>query len=278
MNKKNLWEKMHEAATFIQSKTQLKPDYGIILGSGLGSLTDKIETIDEIDYADIPYFPEITVKGHVGKLIFGLLGGKKVVACKGRFHYYEGYSMQEVTFPVRVLKALGANTLIVSNAAGSTNGNIETGHVMFINDHINLQAEHPLRGENDERLGPRFPDMMHTYDKALLERAKEAAKSTTLTCHEGVYVGLQGPTLETPAEYRYLHIIGGDAVGMSTVPEVIVARHMDMRVFGVSVITDMGYPYEAIKETTHDIVLDVASKTAPELAKLIEKLIESDQG
>ncbi|TVR82624.1 MAG: purine-nucleoside phosphorylase [Chitinophagaceae bacterium] len=273
----NLLEKIEQTTTFINGKTRIKPQYGIILGSGLGELTNKIEIHDEILFEDIPNFPASTVVGHDGKLIFGYIAEKAVVVSKGRFHYYEGYSMEEVTFPVRIFKTLGASTLIVSNAAGSTNPDFKTGEVMFINDHINLHAEHPLRGKNYDQLGPRFPDMMDAYDKDLLNLAKEIAKELNIKPNEGVYIGLQGPTLETPAEYKYLHIIGGDAVGMSTVPEVIVARHMDMRVFGLSVITDMGYPKDVIKKTTHEIVIEVASKQAPLLAKLVEQLIKRDK-
>lgn len=267
-------ERMNEAVQFIHEQADFKPEYGIVLGSGLGNLSDEIEQVAAIPYTDIPHFPHSTVKGHGGKLILGLLSGKKVVAMQGRFHYYEGYSPQEVTFPIRVMKQLGVETLLLSNAAGGLQEHIKIGDLVLINDHINLQPENPLRGKNYDELGPRFPDMMHTYDKELLGRASEIAGLNNIAYHHGVYVGVPGPTLETPAEYTYLHTIGGDAVGMSTVPEVIVARHMDMRVFAVSVITDQGYPKEAIRELTHEDVLRVAGEAEPKVRLIIRELLK----
>jgi len=266
---------INESVKFIQGRTDFKPQYGIILGTGLGNLVGEIEPIATIDYADIPHFPVSTVESHKGKLIFGMLGGKRVVAMQGRFHYYEGYSMQQVTFPVRVLKFLGIEILFISNASGGLNPNYRNGHLMVLNDHINLQPEHPLRGKNYDELGPRFPDMLHTYDRKLIEKALAIAKEENIDCHEGVYVSLQGPCLETPAEYKFLNIIGGDAVGMSTVPEIIVAKHMELKVFAISVITDMGYPKELIKETSLEDVIKVAKTAEPKMTLILKRLIES---
>ncbi len=269
----NLLEKLKETTSFIKGKINFEPEFGIVLGTGLGRLTEEIDIQLELPYSDIPHFPVSTVMGHSGKLIFGTLEGKKVVAMAGRFHYYEGYSMKEVTFPIRVMRLLGIRLLCVSNAAGSLNPEIKTGDLMIIRDHINLQPEHPLRGHNYEELGPRFPDMLHTYNKELIEEGLKIAAEQNIRCHTGVYVGVQGPTLETPAEYKFMHIIGGDAVGMSTVPEVIVARHMNLDVFAVSVATDMGYPPEIIKVTTHEEVVKVADEAAPKVTALIKELI-----
>jgi purine-nucleoside phosphorylase len=271
----NLITKIQETVKFIQQKVNFQPQYGIILGTGLGNLVNDIETHATLDYADIPHFPVSTVESHKGKLIFGMLGGKRVVAMQGRFHYYEGYSMKEVTFPVRVLKFLGIEILLLSNASGGLNPNYRIGHLMILNDHINLQPEHPLRGKNEEALGPRFPDMLHTYDKQLIKKGLEIAKAHQIDCHEGVYVSVQGPCLETPAEYKYFHIIGGDAVGMSTVPEIIVAKHMELKVFAISVITDMGYPKELIQETSLQDVINVAKTAEPKMTLILKELIAS---
>jgi purine-nucleoside phosphorylase len=213
-----------------------------------------------------------TVKGHGGKLLFGKLNGKEVVMLSGRFHYYEGYSMQEVTFPVRVMKLLGAEMLMVSNAAGGMNIDFKVGDLMMINDHINLFPEHPLRGRNDEKIGPRFPDMTEPYALDLIAKARTIAAKHEILVHEGVYIGLQGPTFETKAEYKFLHVIGGDTVGMSTVPEVIVARHMDMKVFGMSVVTDLGIR-EEMNEITHEEVLEAANAAAPKMALIFKELL-----
>lgn len=234
------FEQIQETASFIRSKIKNAPVAGIILGSGLGDLAKVVEAEVEIAYSEIPNFPHSTVEGHAGKLIFGTLKGRHVVLMAGRFHYYEGYTMQEVTFPVRVMKALGVETLFVSNAAGGMNPAFKVGDIMFIKDHINQFPEHPLRGQNDDRLGTRFPDMSEPYNLGLLAKAKAIAQKLEIPVHEGVYIGLQGPTFETRAEYHWLHVIGGDAVGMSTVPEVIVAIHGGMKVFATSIITDLG--------------------------------------
>ncbi|MEN0004994.1 MAG: purine-nucleoside phosphorylase [Bacteroidota bacterium] len=268
-----LYEHLQEALTFIRSVTKFQPQFGIILGTGLGNLSKQIELAAIIPYEDIPHFPTSTVESHQGKLIFGHLSGRPIVAMAGRFHYYEGYSMQQVTFPVRVLKMLDIERLIISNAAGSTNQHIEAGDLVFIKDHINLQPENPLRGPNDERLGPRFPDMLHTYDRALNAKALSIANRLHIRAHEGVYVGLQGPNLETPAEYRFLHTIGGDVVGMSTVPEVLVARHMNLPLLVVSVVSNKCYPIEEIKETTLESVISVVQGVEPKLTALIKELL-----
>jgi len=267
-----LYDRIQETAAYIKSRTSATPLVGIILGSGLGDLTDMTEKELEIPYSEIPHFPVSTVIGHSGKMVFGKIGGKSVVLMSGRFHYYEGYDMQMVTFPVRVMKAMGVETLVVSNAAGGMNKTFTIGDLMIITDHINLFPEHPLRGPNDERLGTRFPDMSHTYDEALRNKAKEIAASRGIELKEGVYTGLQGPTFETPAEYRWLHIIGGDAVGMSTVPEVIVARHGGMRVFAMSVITDIGISDVPVT-ITHEEVLEAAQAAAPKMAAIVADLI-----
>lgn len=264
--------KLNETVLFIQSKTTIKPQVGIILGSGLGGLVNELEITTSLAYEEIPNFPVSTVKGHGGKLLFGRLNGKEVVMLSGRFHYYEGYNMQEVTFPVRVMKMLGAELLMVSNAAGGMNKNFKVGDLMIINDHINLFPEHPLRGKNDEQIGPRFPDMTEPYSLELVEKAKAIATKHTIHVHEGVYIGLQGPTFETRAEYRFLHVIGGDTVGMSTVPEVIVAIHMGMRVFGMSVVTDLGIR-EDMNIITHEEVLEAANAAAPKMALIFKELL-----
>ncbi|MBL7720272.1 MAG: purine-nucleoside phosphorylase [Flavipsychrobacter sp.] len=268
----SLYDKIHETADFIKGKISTAPAAGIILGSGLGGLVDLVTVSLEIPYGEIPNFPVSTVKGHAGKLIFGTIADTNVVMMGGRFHYYEGYSMEEVTFPVRVMKALGVDTLVVSNAAGCMNVKWKVGDIMIITDHINQFPEHPLRGANDERLGPRFPDMTEVYDKALIGEAKKIAAAQGLDVKEGVYVGLQGPTFETKAEYGWLLSIGGDVVGMSTVPEVIVARHGGMRVFAASIVTDMGIR-EDDNVITHEEVLAAANEAAPKLAGLVASLV-----
>lgn len=268
----NLFDRIQETTAYIQGQVQHKPTVGIILGSGLGDLSAQIKVDVELPYENIPHFPVSTVQGHAGKLLFGKSGEKDVMMMSGRFHYYEGYTMDAVTFPVRVMKALGVQTLMVSNAAGGMNREFKVGDIMLINDHINLFPEHPLRGPNDDRLGLRFPDMGEPYAKDLLEKAKVIAQNNNINVKEGVYVGLQGPTFETPAEYRWLHIIGGDAVGMSTVPEVIVAIHSGMKVFAASIITDLGGG-EQVEKVTLEEVLAAAGKAAPLLAKIITDLI-----
>lgn len=263
---------LSETVNFIRSKTGMIPDAGIILGSGLGGLVEELDIELSLAYEEIPHFPISTVKGHGGKLLFGTLNGRNVVMLSGRFHYYEGYSMQAVTFPVRVMKMLGARVLMVSNAAGGMNPSFRVGDLMMITDHINLFPEHPLRGRNEETLGPRFPDMTEPYSLRLLAEARKLAGALNIAVHEGVYIGLQGPTFETKAEYRFLHVIGGDTVGMSTVPEVIVARHMDMEVFGMSVVTDLGIR-EDMNIITHEEVLEAANAAAPKMARLFKELV-----
>lgn len=267
-----LFEKIQESAAFLKSKAPSLPRFGIILGSGLGGLTDVIENPVAVPYEAIPNFPVSTVQGHKGQLIFGELSGVPVLMMAGRFHYYEGYNMQEVTFPVRVMRALGIDTLIVSNAAGAMNSVYQVGDIMLIRDHVNLFPEHPLRGANDERLGPRFPDMSEPYNKQLLSIAKEVAAQQGLLVQEGVYIGLQGPTFETRAEYEWLYRIGGDVVGMSTVPEVIVAIHGGMKVFGASIVTDIGIREEE-NTITHEEVLEAANAAAPKLAALVAGVV-----
>ncbi len=268
-----LYDRIQATASFIQKKTTTKPKVGIILGSGLGGLVDMIDKETSIPYSDIPNFPVSTVEGHSGQLIFGKIGNCPVMLMAGRFHYYEGYSMEEVTFPVRIMKALGVETVIISNAAGGTNPTFNIGDLMIIKDHINICPEHPLRGPNDERLGTRFPDMSKAYDHELVALAKEIAAEQELNVRTGVYIGLQGPTFETPAEYRMLHIMGADAVGMSTVAEVIVARHAGMRVFAMSVITDLGVTDVPVI-ITHEEVLEAANAAAPKMAGLVEALVK----
>lgn len=266
--------KINETAAYIKSKVQgPMPDTAIILGTGLGALVDYIEDKQLIPYTEIPNFPVSTVEGHSGNLIFGVLGGKRVIAMQGRFHYYEGYDMKQVTFPVRVFKALGVNTLFVSNAAGGMNKDFRVGDVMIITDHINLFPENPLRGKNYNELGPRFPAMTEPYSHELIKKADAIAAELGIRVKHGVYVGTPGPTFETPAEYEYFRIIGGDAVGMSTVPEVIVARHGDMRVFGVSVITDLGGK-DITEVPSHDEVQLAAEKAQPSVVAIMRELVK----
>lgn len=270
----NLLEKIKETSDFLIAKIEHDYKHGIILGSGLGNLTKEILNHVVIPYTEIPNFPTSTVKGHGGSLIFGELGGKNVVAMSGRFHYYEGYSMEEVTFPVRVMKALGVETLLVSNASGGMNANFEVGDLMILTDHIYLQPEHPLRGKNYEELGPRFPNMNNAYNPEMIKKGLQIAKENNITCHSGVYVGVQGPTFETPAEYKMFSIIGGDIVGMSTTPEVVVARHGSMEVFAISVISDIGYPFDKADKVTHEFVLKKAAEAEPKMTKIIIELLK----
>jgi len=264
--------KFKESADYIKSRTNVKPSIGIILGTGLGGLVNEINIIDEIAYEDIPNFPVSTVESHSGKLIFGELGGKQVVAMQGRFHFYEGYTMKEVTFPVRVMKFLEIERLFVSNASGGVNPDFEVGEIMILDDHIDLFPAHPLIGKNIDELGPRFPDMMKTYDATMIELAKTIAKENNIKVSQGTYAGLTGPTLETPAEYKYVRAIGADAVGMSTVPEVIVARHMDIPCFAISIVTDLGVP-GMIQETSLQDVIEVANRQEPKMTVIMKELI-----
>lgn len=265
-------EKIHQAAEFIQSQTSFKPRFGIILGTGLGALVNDIDINFEIDYEDIPHFPVSTVESHKGKLIFGQLGGQPVVAMQGRFHYYEGYSMQEVTFPVRVLKLLGIEKLFISNAAGAINLEYKIADLMIIDDHIDLTEENPLVGTNMDEFGARFPDMSQPYERKMIDEALAIAKEEGIPCHEGVYAGVCGPNLETRAEYRFLGIIGADAVGMSTVPEVIVARHMNLPVFAISAVTDLCDP-DNLREADISTILEAAFKAEKGMTKIICGLI-----
>lgn len=269
----NMLQTISRTADFIRASVGEMPKIAIILGTGLGDLVNKIDIKKELSYKDIPDFPVSTVEGHSGKLIFGNLGKKYVMAMQGRFHYYEGYDMKQVTFPVRVMKALGVETLFVSNAAGGMNKEFRVGDVMVIDDHINLFPENPLRGKNYEELGPRFPAMTEAYSQELKDMADDIAREEGIRLMHGVYVGTAGPTFETPAEYEYFRVIGGDAVGMSTVPEVIVANHAGMKVFGVSVITDLGG--KDIKEVpTHEEVQIAAMKAQPVMTHIITTMVD----
>ena len=265
-------EQFKESVVFIKSKTSVEPTIGIILGTGLGGLVKEINVIDEIPYDQIPNFPVSTVESHSGKLIFGELGGKKVMAMQGRFHFYEGYNMQQVTFPVRVMKLMGIERLFVSNASGGVNPDFEVGEIMIQNDHINLFPAHPLIGKNIDELGPRFPDMSAPYDPEMISLAQNIAAENGIKVSVGTYAGLTGPTLETPAEYSYVRAIGADAVGMSTVPEVIVARHMSIPCFAISIITDLGVPGK-IKEVSVQDVIEVASRQEPKMTLIMRELI-----
>lgn len=266
-------EQINSTTKSIREKTnEFKPLVGIILGTGLGGLVKEITVEHVLPYTEIPNFPVSTVEGHSGKLIFGKLGGKNVMAMQGRFHFYEGYDMKQITFPVRVMKALGVRTLIVSNAAGGMNPKFSVGELMIINDHINLFPTNPLIGKNDNALGPRFVDMSESYKKTLIDLAKTIAKENNIKVSEGVYAGLTGPCFETPAEYRYLWRIGADAVGMSTVPEVIVARHSGMDVFGMSIITDLGIEGQ-VHSVTHEEVQQVANTQEPKMTLIMKELV-----
>jgi purine-nucleoside phosphorylase len=261
-----------ESVAYIKTRTNVEPTIGIILGTGLGGLVKEIKIIDEIPYGEIPNFPISTVESHSGKLIFGELGGKSVVAMQGRFHYYEGYSLQQVTFPVRVMKLLGIERLFVSNASGGVNPDFEVGEIMIQDDHINLFPGNPLIGKNFDELGPRFPDMSEPYDHEMIALAKEIAAENNIKVSVGTYAGLTGPTLETPAEYQYVRNTGADAVGMSTVPEVIVANHMEIPCFAISIITDLGVKGKIKKVSLQDVI-DVASRQEPKMTLIMKELI-----
>lgn len=265
-------DKIRNTTDFLIEEGIIDPEIGIILGTGLSKLVDEIRIIKTVDYAEIPDFPISTVESHHGKLIYGEIDGKKILAMQGRFHYYEGYTMKEVTFPVRVMKALGVHTLLVSNASGGTNPSFSIGDLMILNDHINLFPDNPLIGRNYKELGPRFPDMSKTYDRELINKAFEIAAKKGIKLQQGVYAGLSGPCFETPAEYKYVRVLGADAVGMSTVPEVIVARHSDMRCFAISIITDLGVEGKIV-EVTHQDVIDVAAKAEVKMTQIMKELI-----
>ena len=267
-------KQIKEAVDFLNLKAKIDSgiEIGIILGTGLGGLVKEIDILYSIDYKEIPHFPISTVEGHSGRLIIGNLGGKRIVAMQGRFHFYEGYSMQKETFPVRVMKAIGVSNLLISNASGGVNPAFQIGDLMIINDHINL-IPNPLIGKNIDDLGTRFPDMSKPYDLNLIRIAEKTAKENEILIRKGTYVAVTGPCLETPAEYKMVRIIGGDAVGMSTVPEVIVARHMGMSCFAISVITDMGVEGR-IKEVSHEEIQVVAETTEPYLTVIMKELIK----
>lgn len=265
--------KRAEAVDFIRSKTSLEPEVLIILGTGLGNLARELDAETTISYEDIPHFPVSTVESHSGKLLFGTLGGKKVVLMQGRFHYYEGYSMQEIAFPVRVAQALGARALLVSNAAGGMNPLFRRGDIMCITDHINMLGDNPLIGPNDNELGDRFPDMSEPYSNRLVKIAEEVALENRIKMHQGVYVAVPGPNLETRAEYRFLRLFGADVVGMSTVPEVIAAVHMKMEVFGISAVTDECFP-ESLQPVVLEEIIEAASIAEPKLTQVIKGVLE----
>ena len=266
-------ENIQQTTQYIKSRIgDFEPEIGIILGTGLGGLVSEVAVEKQLMYANIPDFPISTLEFHSGKLIFGMLAGKKIVAMQGRLHYYEGYTMQQITFPVRVMKMLGIKTLLVSNASGSLNPAFKKGDLMVIEDHINLQPDNPLLGRNESELGPRFPDMSEPYRHDMIDKALAIAKANNIVCHKGDYVAVTGPNLETRAEYKYLRIIGGDAVGMSTVPEVVVANHMGLPVFAVSVLTDEGFP-EILKPVSVEEILEVAREAEPKMTLILKNLI-----
>ncbi len=266
-------QNLQATTDYIKKKIgDFEPEIGIILGTGLGGLVEDIEIYHHLMYSNIPDFPISTLEFHSGKLIFGMLSGKKVVAMQGRLHYYEGYDMKQITFPVRVMKMLGIQKLFVSNASGALNPEYRKGDLMIIHDHINMQSDNPLRGRNTESLGPRFPDMSEPYDRLMIEKGMEIALKNTIRCHSGVYVSVNGPNLETRAEYRFLRLIGADSVGMSTVPEVIVANHMSLPVFAISVLTDEGFP-DTLQAVSLEEIIKTAEEAEPKMTKILKELI-----
>lgn len=269
----DLIQKINEATDFVKSQTKLNPEFGIILGTGLGGLVEQIQVDNTINYQDIPHFPVSTVESHRGKLIFGRIYGREIVIMQGRMHYYEGYSLQEVTFPIYVMKKLGVKKLFISNACGTVNPNIPLKSLMIITDHINLLGDNPLIGKNYDELGPRFPDMSEPYSRKLIQLAEEIALEEKIKVHKGVYAAMTGPNLETKAEYRMLQLIGADVVGMSTVPECIVGNYLGMEVFGISIVTDECYP-DNLKPVSLDEILEAANHTEPLMTKLLTKMIE----
>lgn len=267
-------DKIRETTRHIENIIQTPPEIGIILGTGLGALVEEISVTHTIPYDELPHFPISTVESHSGKLIFGDLGGKQVMVMQGRFHYYEGYSLQEITFPVRVMKYLGIKNLFISNASGGLKDDQEISDLMILKDHINLLPDNPLRGKNHNELGPRFPDMSEPYDWNLIQKALDIAAKHNIKVHTGVYAAVPGPNLETPAEYRYLRIIGADAVGMSTIPENLVARQMGIPCFAISVITDLGVEGK-IKKVTLQEVIEAAARAEPNMTLLMKELIST---
>jgi len=262
-----------EAVAFIKERLSIDPEYLLILGTGLGQLAEEMTVEVELPYEDIPHFPVSTVESHAGKLLIGYLGGKSIMAMQGRFHYYEGYSMNQIAFPVRIAKMLGIQTLLVSNACGGLNPNFERGDIMLINDHINFLGDNPLIGPNDPDLGPRFPDMSQPYTERLLATAEQVALDAGIKMHQGVYLAVSGPMMETKGEYRYMRQLGADVVGMSTVPEVIAAVHMSMEVLGISVITDECFP-DALEPVSLDDVLEAAALAEPQLTRVVVGVLE----
>jgi purine-nucleoside phosphorylase len=267
-------KKIKATANFLKERFKASPEVGVILGTGLGGLVKEIEIIDSIPYKEIPDFPVSTVDGHAGRLIYGRLGNRRILAMQGRFHYYEGYTMKEVTFPVRVMKFVGVTHLFVSNASGGLNPDWQVGDIVIISDHINFLPENPLYGANDSELGSRFPDMSKVYDEHLRNKARLIALENNIPLREGVYISVQGPAYETPAEYKMFRLLGGDIIGMSTVPEVIVAKHMGLSIFGISIITDSGVPGQIV-EISHEEVQHAAMNAEPDMTLIMRKLIES---
>jgi purine-nucleoside phosphorylase len=266
-------QQIQETKAFLESKTNTKPFVGIVLGTGLGNLSSEINIETAIPYSEIPNFPISTVEGHNGKLLFGTINNVPVVAMQGRFHYYEGYSLKECTFPIRVMKSLGISNLFLSNASGGVNADFEIGDIMLITDHINLFPDNPLRGKNIDELGPRFPDMSEPYDKSLRNKVLNITEANNIKIQQGVYAGLTGPTFETPAEYKYVNKLGADAVGMSTVPEVIVARHMSLPCMALSIISDLGVEGKIV-EISHEEVQEVAKAAEPKMTLIIKELLK----
>jgi purine-nucleoside phosphorylase len=268
-----LYDQIQEALAYLRSRTDFEPRTGIVLGTGLGNLTDDLQVEIEIDYPDIPHFAKSTVQSHKGKLIFGRLGKHPVVVMAGRFHWYEGWTMEQVTFPIRVLQSLGIERIVITNVSGGINPHFRAGDLVIVHDHINLLPENPLRGPNDERLGPRFPDMLHTYDEGLRQQALQVAKNHDIRAFEGVYSAMSGPNLETPAEYTMLRNLGSDCTGMSSIPEVLVARHMGLPVLMISLISNVSYPRAAIRVTTVEDVIATAESAEPKMRLLIRELL-----
>jgi purine-nucleoside phosphorylase len=267
------FDKIQESVAYLRDKIDATPQIAIVLGTGLGNFTESINIQHRFKYEDIPHFPPATVKGHAGELIFGTIGDKQVVAQSGRYHYYEGYNMKEVTFPIRVFKYLGADQLIIASATGGIHEDYEAGDITVVNDHINLHHENPLNGPNDERLGPRFPDMTDAYTPEMISLCHQIASEHEIKLHNSVYGGLPGPNLETKAEYNFLHVIGATVVGMSTVPEIIVAKHMEMKSCVLTAVTNKCFPISAIRKVTHEEVIDVAQRVEQKISTIVKQLI-----
>jgi len=276
MEKEQYYQNILQAANYILKQVDGRsPKTAIMMGTGLSSIVDDLENAISIDYSTIPHFPQSTVQSHKGKLVCGQLNGKEVIVLAGRWHYYEGYSTKELTFPIRVIKQLGIETILFTNVSGSVNENYNAGDLVIIKDHINFIPDHPLRGQNDLRLGPRFPDMLHTYHEGLRSKIESAAHVLNVTIHQGVYFALQGPSLETPAEYSFVHKVGADMVGMSTVPEVIVAKHAGLKIGAISIISNVCYPPDKITETTIEGVIEVAKMASKNLNIVLTSVISS---